>query len=382
MPLNGLVSMPKSNIDYASYAKENRFDINKKPPENSSVLFLNGQPVGDRGNFITLTGLAKSRKSVLVSAIITSILKKDGFLGFESFLSESEKIIHIDTEQGDSHYYNCIVRIFKNADLSDLPEFVLSYSVSDADDEEFILGFIQYLLETYTPSLFIVDGVADCVQDINDQREAKKIARLFKSLAKKYNCLFVLVIHLTKGTGNMTGALGTKLEQRCQTAIQVELTEGEEDTSSNVYCKLSRDRRFKTFTIRYNDTEFKYEIIPESQIITKGKGGNKAPEAYNPEIHYSICNLVFGYGSQVPIKGIEKLIAAKIKDKTGDIISANAAKAWVQYYIMNNYLIGGAEGFYLKAVQFKHEDKKPEVDQMQPVIDFNNPADNMDDLPF
>lgn len=368
---NGSVNSP---ADFAVYALANTFDIKKLPPQDDGLLYLKGNLIGSRGNFITIMGRAKSRKTVVASALATSFFLTSGYLGFESEIKEGEKILHIDSEQGYFHYYHSVSRIFHNADMEAPPSNFVSVRSRDAD-VKFRVGLLTYLCELHRPTVVIIDGITDFVEDINDQKEATKIGELLLQLTEKYNACFIVVIHTTKSTGNMTGAVGTTLEKKCQTAIEVELTEDDEANSSNVSCKFSRDKMFSAFTIRYNETKRWYEVVDEQSVTTKGKTGDKAPGNYQEAQHKAILKQIFLLSDKIEKRSLQKKLYKAVSNETKDSLNDRLLKTWEKYYLSQNFIIEGPEEMYILPVML--QEKKVEAPNL-----FNSQVTNTDDLPF
>lgn len=311
------------------YVDEHTFDITKKPPENSSILFYDGMPIGDRGNIVAITGMEKTRKTVISSAIIAALLG-DGYLGFSSTVDRDEKILHLDTEQGYRHYYQSVTRMIKDAGLSEVPERFTSLHTRDAD-AELRIELIDYLLQRVRPAVLVLDGVTDLMIDINSQGEVSKTGTRLLQWSTTYNVLIVLVIHVTKSTGNMTGSIGTYLSKKCQTAIETKL-DSENDNVSHVECKFCRDKRFKTFSIEYSEEKQQYVRLAETEIKTKGKYGDKSPEGFGDPVHMDILHKSFLVASTLNDFDLSKRIIRYVKEQSGDTLTAKLAAQWIKYY--------------------------------------------------
>lgn len=259
------VVSPKRSIE--QYIKTHSFNADNPPQEEDTLLYLQGIPIGSRENIITITGKSKSRKTIAASALATSFFTDSAFLGFSADLPEDATIIHIDTEQGYKHYYHSVKRIFDQASTTPQERFI-SVHTRDATIPQRI-ELLQHLCETYNPSVIIVDGVTDLVYDINSQEESTKIGELFLKLSSQYKCLIVAVIHTTKTTGYMTGAIGTILEKKSETVIKVELDE-EDKMTSHISCQFSRNKPFQSFSITA-DADNNYSVMDESNIKEPGK---------------------------------------------------------------------------------------------------------------
>lgn len=398
IPIDDIVETVKRGLEknvrdpqaLEAYIQTHKFDITKKPPENSAVLFYKGIKIGSRGNIVAITGKSKSRKTVVASAFATSFfLAEEEFLGFSSTLGEDEKILHVDTEQGYEHYYESVKRIFDNAGLTEIPERFHSVHTRDADIE-LRLDLIEYMLDVLKPGAVIIDGATDLVYDLNSQEEAVRVGERLLRWSFKYNALFIVVIHTTKTTGYMTGAIGTYLEKKCESALKVEKGEGEDEKYSHVSCQYSRNKSFDAFTIEYSEERSRYVIVNEQHIQTKGKGGRKDPSGYSDDVHADILRRIFAYTHVYTDMDLVGKIMHFTPQVTKDKINAKTARSFMKYYSEKTWIFCNAEGGWMKIEQPKqisifdpeagpatHTEK---IENAEPDPDYT--VTTTDDLPF
>lgn len=227
------------------------------PPE---ILWVNGSTIGTLGNFSASTGKAKSKKTFNISAIVAAALKNDEVLQYSACLPENKrKILYIDTEQSKYHCHKVMERICR---LADIP--------TDKDDKDFI--FI--VLREYTPTmrkliidymlknmggigLVIIDGIRDLMYDINSPSESSELINLFMKWSSEYNLHIHTVLHLNKGDDNTRGHIGTELNNKAETVLQI--TKSIQDVDiSEVKAMHIRDKDFEPFAFRIND-----DALPE-----------------------------------------------------------------------------------------------------------------------
>jgi hypothetical protein len=378
-----------SDPEYERYYLAHKFDKSKLPPEDSHLFFYNGIPIGSRGNILSITGKAKSRKTVVASAIATSAFTGNSFLGFTADIPEGAKILHIDSEQGYFHYYGSVVRIFRDAQLQDIPENFTSILTRDATND-FRVGLVEYLLPKLKPTVMILDGITDFVRNINDQDEATDMSERLMRWSLQYDALIIVVIHTTKTTGYMTGALGTTLEKKSQTVIKVERddeNDGGDPNTSHVICQYARDAGFKTFSIRYAEELGRYDLQNDTQVLKKGSKGDRRPEAYPDDAHRLIIAHVFGYSDLVDDDDIIPKLQKAIKHVTTDQLSRMDAKYFVKYYNDMAYIFMNPEGAWMRAgvaTTSNHTTPALETGNLFDKVPKLSPAapDPTDDLPF
>lgn len=303
-----------------AYIKSHRFDPANHPPDDDHILFLGDCPIGSKENIITITGKSKSRKTIAASAIASSIFRGPGsepFLSFTSNLPDTVPILHIDTEQGYKHYYHSVERIFRDAAI-DPPARFTSLHTRDADIP-MRLDLISHLCASLKPGVLIVDGLTDLVYDINDQAEATKIGEIFLKLSSEYKLLVIGIIHTTKTTGYMTGAIGTIFEKKSETVIKVELDEVDKMVSQ-ISCQFSRNRPFKDFAIRA-DEQNNYTIENEDNITTKGEIDPNSVPIHDLELLFTRS---FGQNQSIQLKELQKAIRKHAKDAINRTVSVKS----------------------------------------------------------
>lgn len=342
--------VPNRRDVFAQYIEAHRFDPSKHPQDDDTLLYLNNTPVGSRDNIVSITGKAKSRKTVVARAMATSMFKPDGFLGFSSMLPHDAVILHIDTEQGYKHYWHSVDRIFKDASTKK-PDRFISIHTRDADIP-MRLQLINHLVEMHKPSVMIVDGVTDLVYDINDQGEATKLGELFLQLSSKHRMLIIVVIHTTKTTGFMTGAVGTIFEKKSETVIKVEIMEGN-PMASDISCQFSRNAPFPTFSIEA-DKNGDYSVINASEVAINGE---KPYEHYTKERHLEFLLHIFDKKQVVSIEKLQSLIKKQADPFMNNPISPQTAKKWIERYRLEMLVVDapGGVSVALKPVKSLHD---------------------------
>jgi hypothetical protein len=336
--------------DLETFIASHKFDVTKKPNADAPILFYGDIQIGSRGNILTITGKAKSRKTVIASAIASSMfLNGNSFLGFRSLVKHDEKILHIDTEQGYLHYYESVVRIFRDAGIP-IPERFSSIHTRDAT-VELRIQLLEYLIELLKPAAVILDGVTDLVYDINSQEEATRVGELLLSLSYRFDLLIIAVIHTTKTTGYMTGALGTYLEKKCETSIKVTRDDDSEKGDANIShitCQYSRNKAFESFSIEYSERDKRYVVINDQRVSSKGPGGRTDPEAFDDSVHKAILTRVFVYRDSYDDHGLKIAISKAIKIVTDNDIRSKVIKTWIDFYSERLWISSGPEGAWMR----------------------------------
>jgi hypothetical protein len=193
--------------------------------------------IGTYGNFSFVQSPPKTKKTFFIS-----------IKGHR----KSQCLLHIDTEQGKWHAQ----RVFKRAiDMSDLDgsQCYYTYALRQIGFKQRI-DFIEYLLrdKIMNTGLIIIDGIADLVGDVNNLEESNACVQKLMEWSSIYECHIITVIHSNYGSSKPTGHLGSFLEKKCETQIELEANTVNKEWVT-VKCKRSRGYAFETFSFKIND---------------------------------------------------------------------------------------------------------------------------------
>ena len=101
--------------------------------------------------------------------------------------------------------------------------------------------------------LLIIDGIRDLMYDINSPSESTDLINLLMRWSSGYNLHIHTVLHLNKGDDNTRGHIGTELNNKAETVLQI--TKSTQDGNiSEVKAMHIRDREFDPFAFRINDS--------------------------------------------------------------------------------------------------------------------------------
>ena len=118
----------------------------------------------------------------------------------------------------------------------------------------YIIKFIEYCLEhkVVNTGLLIIDGIADLVSDVNNIEESNACIQKIMEWSANYKIHIICVIHSNFGSDKMTGHLGSFIEKKTETQIQLEANTVNKEWVT-VRCKRSRGYSFETFSFRVNE---------------------------------------------------------------------------------------------------------------------------------
>ena len=229
-------------------------------------------PIGTYGNFSFIAAPPKSKKTFFVSLLSAVYLKgkldshAKGMVGHRN----DRCLVHFDTEQGRFHAQKVFRRVLDMTGLSD--ECYHTFGLRTLNNKD-RLKFIEYFLyhKVQDAGLVVIDGIADLVSDVNNLDESSMVIQKLMKWTEELNFHIVTVIHSNYGSEKPKGQLGSYLEKKAETQIQLELNTVN-DEMVTVKCRRSRGFPFDKFSFKINKQSHPeivddlYEVIEENNI--------------------------------------------------------------------------------------------------------------------
>jgi len=210
-------------------------------------------PIGTYGNFSFVQAPPKTKKTFFISLLSSVYLSGSNNFGGDIKGHRTDQcLLHIDTEQGKWHAQ----RVFKRAiDMSEMDgsQCYYTFALREIGYKKRI-EFIEYLLKSDNQNIgvLIIDGIADLVSDVNNLEESNGCIQKLMEWSSTYNLHIITVIHSNFGSDKPTGHLGSFLEKKAETQIQLEANTVNKEWVT-VKCKRSRGYAFETFSFKVND---------------------------------------------------------------------------------------------------------------------------------
>ena len=148
--------------------------------------------------------------------------------------------------------------------------------------------------------LVIIDGIRDLLYDINSPKEATDIISRFMQWTDDRQIHIHTILHQNKNDENARGHIGTELNNKAETVMQIEVDK-EERSISVVEAIHIRDREFEPFAFRIN-SETLPELVEPYQPRKRG-AGRPAKGPFDPardipeDVHRAALDDVFAEGS-------------------------------------------------------------------------------------
>jgi len=211
-------------------------------------------PIGTYGNFSFIQAPPKSKKTFFVSLLSAAYLAGDlqSFCGDLKANRNDRHLIHFDTEQGNFHAANVFRRPIDMTGIkTDKYHTLALRQLSFKERIDFIEYYLYDKLEAKNIGLVIIDGIADLCSDVNNIEESNNVVQKLMKWTKELNCHIITVIHSNFGSDKPTGHLGSFLEKKTETQIQLELNTVNKGLVT-VSCKRSRNASFENFSFKIN----------------------------------------------------------------------------------------------------------------------------------
>lgn len=243
--LNKRVDLPPIAIGCGSYTSQNSLGLKKVDI-----------PLCTYGNFSFIQAPPKSLKTFFVSLLTSTYVSNTcEYRGQLKSFRKDEHIVHFDTEQGMYHSQKVMKRTQRMNPSIDVSKFYHTYALREIGFKsriEFIEACLEDLKEDNKKvGLVIIDGIADLVSEANNQIESNEIVQKLMTWTTVFNCHIITVIHSNFGSDKPTGHLGSFLEKKTET--QIELKFDSMTGKTMVTCKRSRNIPFKEFFFYLDD---------------------------------------------------------------------------------------------------------------------------------
>jgi len=330
---------------YKALLKYIRLNVTEKYDFPQEIVQIDGVTVATLGNFSASTGKPKSKKTFNVSAIVASALSGKEVLKYKADLpSCKNRVLYIDTEQSKCHCHKVLHRILT---LAGLP--------TDKENENIVF----FVLREYTPDqrrdiircalqeeqnigLVIIDGIRDLIHDINSPRESLDIINELMRWSSYYELHIHTVLHLNKGDDNTRGHIGTELNNKAETILQISKNM-ENGKISEVRAMHIRDKEFTPFAFEIGEDSLPH-LVRDHHFKMSKKDRLSSYMDMSEEQHRTALEEAF---SQNEVMGYQMLIDAIKKgyDSIGYCRGRNTLVNLCKFLIQHNAIVKEGRGY-------------------------------------
>ena len=244
------------SIDINEILKDAHF-IDADLPTPPPVVSIQGKTIATAGNFITINGLPKSRKTTFATFAIAAAILQRPLFDISVNLEKDEKIIIVDTEQG-IYDFTRQIKLLKNIlKTKTLPDQLSAYLFRKYEPDQ-ILNSVYVLIKEQRPKILIIDNLTELVINPNDMAESKKVIQFLKRITAEFNCVVICLLHLAKSNLQALGNLGSYADRGAQSVLKVSIDK-ETQTSTIEPTLMRSDLYFNPITIGWNEESKQYE---------------------------------------------------------------------------------------------------------------------------
>jgi hypothetical protein len=324
---------------------------NDELPESQDVIYVNRVPICSFGNFSASIGKAKSKKTFNISAIVASAISDKRVLNYETDFPEGrDRVLYVDTEQSKGHCQHVLHRILRLAGIKDGDKCdrLIFLSLRQYKPEDRIKIIEEAIADIQGLGLVIIDGIRDLLYDINNPTEATEVISKVMRWTDQYQFHLHLVLHQNKADENARGHIGTEVNNKAETVIQVE-KDKDDSNISTVQSIHTRAADFEPFAFRIND-DVMPELVPNYEFKKSGKVGRPPVDIglqYKPNEHEALLAKVFptddsscGYGE----------LCNRIKSIYG--VGNNKAVALIVYLTNKRIIVKEGKKYHLNTLRY------------------------------
>lgn len=197
-------------------------DITQTYPEPRFTVRLNGVGTLPRGDIQAVKAKSKNGKSFLCTIFAASILGCRDFQ-FEA-VESGAKVLYFDTEQNKRNTAALAKRVYALMRWSTARNNAKfkAYSLRSAAISE-RLPIIERAVVENAPTVAVIDGVADLLEDFNDVGQSSEIINFLMRLSAENDVAIINVLHTNKRKedSDMKGHLGSLLLQKASDVFEV-----------------------------------------------------------------------------------------------------------------------------------------------------------------
>jgi hypothetical protein len=212
-----------------------------------------------------------------------------------------------------------------------------------------IIDYMLYKMKGI--GLVVIDGIRDLMYDINNPTESTQIINMLMQWSSQYNLHIHTVLRLNKGDDNTRGHIGTELNNKAETVLQI--TKSQTDPNiSEVKAMHIRDKEFEPFAFHINADSLP-ELVGDYEFDKKDSKRQSLTDLSEQE-HREALSKVFANGD---IPGYGNLIDALGEAYTsiGYSRGRNTLVALNKWLIANGYIVKKDKKYSLAQGVYKTE---------------------------
>ena len=330
---------------YKSILKYIKLNVTDKYDFPQEIVQIDGITIATLGNFSASTGKPKSKKTFNVSAIVASALSGKEVLKYKANLPACKnKILYIDTEQSKCHCHKVLHRILSLAGLptdqeNDRIEFFVLREYTPDQRRDIIRWALH---EENNIGLVVIDGIRDLIHDINSPSESLDIINELMRWSSYYELHIHTVLHLNKGDDNTRGHVGSELNNKAETVLQISKNM-ENGNISEVRAMHIRDKEFTPFAFEIGKDSLPH-LVNDYQFKINKRDKLTSYVDMTEQQHRSALEITFQNG---PVVGYQALLDALKKgyDSIGYARGRNTLVNLCKFLLQHEAILKDGRGY-------------------------------------
>ena len=340
-----------NTTDYENIWKASLIHVTDEFSLPPVVLQAGEAIIGTLGNFSVSTGKAKAKKTFNVSAIVAAALVNGQVQEYQASFPESKRtILYFDTEQSPYHCQLVMQRILKLAKLPiDKEPQNLKFShlraIADPNERREIIRYAIY--NTPNVGLVVIDGIRDLMLDINNSTEATKLVGDLMQWTSEQNIHIQTVLHLNKGDDNARGHIGTELNNKAETVLQI-TKDNTMPERSIVAPSIIRSKPFEKFAFRLKEMEDEVCVPEIDQTYTDNdhKPHRFSYQELSDNEHRNALNQVFSSSEVLPYGELIVVLKEVYAEIVGQSYGQTKLKELLQFLLNKGIVVKEERGKY------------------------------------
>ena len=193
-----------------------------------ATVTIAGSYFAVKGDISVVGGLPKAGKTaisvfILGTALVPHVPSIMDTLQIKSTFAGNSPVMYIDTEQSPATTDRLRKSIVSLLDIPKEPSNLHIYNLRKMDSPSRKMRFVESLFRRYPNThLWIIDGLADLIEDPNNTSESFKIVSKFMALSEEHHTSIIFFLHENPGhSAKLRGNLGSEIERKCFGAITI-----------------------------------------------------------------------------------------------------------------------------------------------------------------
>jgi hypothetical protein len=205
--------------------EKTRITSSSNIPEIEPVVKIGDSVFAVKGDISVVGGLPKAGKTAIsvfiLATAVQNIPVQTDTLSIRS-VTTRKKVVYIDTEQSTAVTDNLrksITKLLNSPDPPNLNIYNLRRFARAEEKRRYVMSMFHHFPDT---GLWIIDGLADLVNNPNDITESFQIIGDFMAIAERQQTSIIFYLHENPGSlQKLRGNLGSEIERKCWGAITI-----------------------------------------------------------------------------------------------------------------------------------------------------------------